>query len=174
MKIGKLEINQEKLIIISIAVFIAVVLAIYLIFYVPLMKDLKLKYQACKAIENDVLQTRNVIKLAGKVYGERVLMTEKEAHYAIKELTMHGGSKAINFISIKPKEVEKKKGTRYKVMPVEMEIESTYRQLAQFLGSLDDLKKGLARVKSFHITADEKDPNILYTDLVIDMYLSGR
>ncbi|NQT22895.1 MAG: type 4a pilus biogenesis protein PilO [Candidatus Omnitrophica bacterium] len=174
MKIGKLELKQEKLIIALVAIFAAIVLVIYLVFYAPLMKDLNLKYQECKRIENDVIQTRNVIKIAGKIYSERVLVTEKETHYAIKELTTHGSSKGINFISINPKDVKAEKGTSYKVMTVEMEIESTYQQLAEFMGSLDDLKKGLIRVKSFDIVADEENPSKLQTDLTIDMYLSVR
>ena len=63
--------------------------------------------------------------------------------------------------------------TGYKILPVEMKIESTHEQLAAFLGSVDDLEKGLIRVVSFEIVPDQTDPTKCITDLTVHMYFSG-
>lgn len=174
MKIGKLELAQERLVVLISAGIAIIALAVYLIFYLPLSRQLRTKFLECRSVEADALETRNIIEKAGKVYGGRVLMTEDEVHHAIDELTKHGRLKGISFISMSPKKVKKQKGSQYKIMPVEMEIESTYEELGVLLGSLDDLEKGLVKVKKLEVIPDKNDRNKFLTDLVVDIYISGR
>lgn len=172
MKIGKIELTQEKLVIVIAATTTLIALGAYLIFYAPLIRELRIKRLDCKTVENEVFKCRNIIKSAGQK--ERVLITEEEVSQAIDELTRHGKLKGVNFVSMNPKEIKEEKGTQYKTLPVEMKIESTYEQLAIFLGSLDDLQKALVKVRSFDINPDKKDSSKLMTDLVADIYLSGQ
>lgn len=172
MKIAKIEFTRKKLIIAASLVVVIVAFGVYLFVYMPLMKELKKQYLECKSIEADVLDARNIIESVGKTYGERVLMTEESVSGAINELTNRGKLEGIDFVSISPQEIKKEAGSQYKTLPIKMEIESTYEQLGGFLGSLDELEKGLVKVKGFNIVPDEKDPSKLMTDLVADMYLS--
>lgn len=172
MKIGKIELTQEKLIIAVPALIILIVLAIYLILYAPLISKLKIKYIECESAENEVLECRNIIELAGEA--GLVIIAEKDVSHAIDELTKHGKLKGINFLSIIPKEVKKEKGSQYKVLPIEMKIESTYEELGILLGSLDELDKGLLKVESFDIIPDRENPSKFITDLVVKLYVSGK
>ncbi len=173
MKIGKIELTQEKLTIVVIAIIVVTALGAYLIFFAPLISKVKAKYLGCRSIESDVLECRNIIKSSGK--GERILITEQEVSHAIDELTRHGKIKEVNFISMKPKKIEKKEaGSQYKVLPIEIKLNSTCEELGVFLGSLDDLEKGLVKIKSFDISADQEDSSKLMTDLIVEIYLSGR
>lgn len=174
MRIGKIELTQERLIIAIIAVGALTALAVYLIFFAPLMMKLKTEYLKCRADENEVIECRNVIASSGKIYGKRVLMTEKELSHAMDELTKHGKAMGIDFISINPGKISKEKESRYKILPIEMEIEATYEKFGAFLGSIDDLEKGLVKVKSFKMSPGSKDPKKITTQLVVDLYLSGR
>lgn len=174
MKIGNIELTEERLII-AIGAGIAVIgLGVYLIFYAPLINKIKTKYIECKSVEGDVLECRNMIECAEKTYGERILMEEKHISHAIDELTKHGKLKGINFISMSPKKIQKGKDLQYKILPIDMEIESTYEGVGIFLGSLDELEKGLVKVKSFDIVQDKEDPTKHITDLVVDLYISGK
>ena len=103
---------------------------------------------------------------------ERRILITKDASHAIREVTDHGRLNGINFISISPKKVRKEKGSRYKILPIEMEIKSTYEQMGIFLGLLDELEKTLVTVKSFNIIPGKKGPSKLTADLVIYVYLS--
>ena len=173
MKIGKIELTRERLIIAVIAGIIVIALAVYSIFFAPLISKVRAKYLECKSVEGDALECRNIIQSSGK--GERILITEEDISYAIDELTRHGKFKGVNFISMNPKKIEKKnKNSQYKVLPIEIKLESTCEELGVFLGSLDDLEKGLDKVKSFDITADKEDPSKLTTDLIAEIYISGR
>lgn len=182
MRIGKIELTQNKLIIAITGAVGVIALGISLIFYMPLMGELRAKYFECKSVENKALEYYNIIASVGKTYGDQALVTkegvsdtaEEGMSHAIDELTKYGKSKGIDFIFISPKEMRKEKGSQYKILPVEMEIESTYEQLGVFLGSLDDLEKGLFRVKSFDITPNKEKATRLMTSLVVDIYLSGQ
>ena len=174
MKIGKIELIKKRLAIAVFAVTIGVALAVYIIFYAPLLQKLGIEYLKFRSVENRISGCRNIIDSAGKIRGKRVLPTEREISLAIDELTGHGRSKGINFVSIRPKEIIKKPEALYKILPIEMEIKSTYRELGALLGSLDDLDKGVIKVKSFGIAPDRKEKNKVRTKLIVDMYLSGR
>jgi len=173
-KIGKIELSQNKLIAAVASLAAVCALIIYFVLFAPLLNKLGRKYTECRAIESEVLEARHIIRSGGALYGDRVLMTEKDVSHAIDELTKHGRRKDINFVSISPKKIRQKEGTQYKILPVEMEIVSSYEKLASFLGSLDELEKGLVKVKSFEITPDAKDEKKFATDLVVDIYISGR
>lgn len=179
MNIGKIELTQEKSIIIITGAVIVIALAVYFIFYAPLIRNLMTDRLKCMSKEFELLECCNIIESAGKTAGERVLISEEDASLAIRALTEHGELakhnklKGIDFISISPKEIKEVKDAQYKILPVEMEIESTYEEIAVFLGALDDLEKALVKVKSFDITPDKEDPSKLTTDLAVEIYLSG-
>ncbi|MEK6728052.1 MAG: type 4a pilus biogenesis protein PilO [Candidatus Omnitrophota bacterium] len=85
-------------------------------------------------------------------------------------MTRLAKSKGVNLISITPKQV-KEKEAHYKILPIEMEIESTYEDLGIFLGALDKLEKSLAIIDSFSVISEKERSLKLKTKLVINMYL---
>lgn len=167
----KIELTRERLIVVISVIIALIALLVYLVFYAPVRRKLRTKYLECKTIESEVLHTRNIIESAASSYREAALITEEDVSQAIDELTRHGKLKGINFISINPKEIKKEKGSLYKILPIQMKIESTYGQLGIFLGSLDELEKGTLTVESFDINPDKKDSSRFTTDLVVNMYL---
>lgn len=173
MKIGKVELTQERLVIALTAAIAITALAAYFIFYAPLMNKIKMLYQECKVAEDKVLQVRNVVESAGK-YGDRVLVKEDEVAYVIDELTQYGTEKEIKIISIKPGEIEKAKDAQYKILPIEMKTESAYQQLGGFLGSLDGIEKTLIKVESFDIAAGAKDRTKVIADIALNIYIAGE
>lgn len=171
---AKIKLTRKHLIVVISLSGAFTALMIYMIFYMPLTKKVKAKYFECKSAEKKTLECRNIVESAGNLYEKKVLMKESDAHRVIDELTGHGRDKGINFISINSEKIRKAKNSRYKILPVKMKIESTYEKFAEFLGSLDDLEKGLVKVKSFSITSAEEGSFKLRADLAADIYLSGR
>jgi Tfp pilus assembly protein PilO len=170
----KIELTKEKLMTFLPVAVLVTVIGISLIFYIPLMKKSRVVYAQCKAIEDKARKTKNVIKGASVISSRRVLMTEEDVSYATNELTRLGKQKGIDFVSIRPKDIQKEKGEEYKILPVELQLESTYKELGMFLGSLDDVEKSLITVKSFNIVPAPGNTARLITDLVVDVYLSAR
>lgn len=170
--VKKIEFIKENGLMVAAGAILVIAIGLYFIFFIPVQRELKAQFLECKDCEDDVVQTRNIIEFAGKVYSKRVLATEKEVSQILDELTKYGRMKGIDFVSIKPGEVVL--ADKYKILSVEIAVESTYRELSAFLGSLDDLDKGVVKVKSFNIVPDEEDPWKSTADLVIDIYLSAR
>ncbi len=165
-----MELTKERLIIIICSVVVILVLGLYLFLYSPLISKLKSADLECKTIEADVFQARDRITSSGIGDTKKGLIIEEDVSFAIDELTKQGKLKSINFISMTSKNIEKGE-PQYKILPIEMEIESTYEELGTFLCSLEELKKSLVTVRSFNITSNEKDPTRLETKLVVNMYL---
>ena len=164
--------NQTIAVIAAIAVIIVLAFGI---FFFPRMKELRGKYIDCRACESRVVDARNLIEAVSKLNkqsGARVLISEKEAATGIDEFTKYSKSLGINFISVKPGDATVPQGKPYKVLPIEMEIESSGEQFVRFMGTIDELKKAIVTVKSLDIIPDDGDGRRLKVDIVINMYLS--
>ena len=167
----KNKVTKEHLII--GALIFVIIAGAYLFLYNPLAGALNIKRSECRSIEGLLLEIRDTIKLAGKGTEERLLLTEKDASLAIDELTRHGKSMEINFISITPREIIKSPDSQYKILPVEMTVEASDQQFSQFIGLLDELKKSVITVESFDVLPEKENPSKLKAIIVIDMYFSA-
>ena len=158
--------------IITGAVIIVIIAIAYIFFYNPLIRALNFKLSESRSIEGQLLEMRDTIKLAGDGAGGRVLLAEKDASLAIDELTKHGKSMGVNFVSIMSREIIKSPDSQYKILPVEMVVEATDQQFSQFIGLLDELKKSVITVESFDAAPEKENPSKLKAIIVIDMYFS--
>jgi hypothetical protein len=172
MKVGRIELTQEQTLIAMTAAAMAAILLALLIFYAPLIKKLKASHEECVLREKEVLDARGRIKSAGQIPVEKALVTEDDIALAIDELTEHGRSMGINFISLKPGEITDAKEPQYKVLPIDMEIESKDQQFSDFLGELDGLRRSLIKVKSFDLTLGKEGRPGVNARVAVDMYLA--
>lgn len=174
MKIGGLELKKEQLTIAALAAGGLCAVVLFFIFYIPVMKTLAVKDAECRRVETEAREARILIAQAGKIYGDRILINEDEVGVAMDALAKHGKLMGVNFVSMKPGEVREVPGAKYKEMLIEMSMESNDKQLADFMGSLDELKKGIVKIDSFEIKPKTEDGTMLESKLVIDVYISGH
>lgn len=170
----EIKLTQKSLILVVAAAVAVAMLLMYFIFYAPLIKKLKVSYREYKLCETEVLDARNIIETVGKAQEGKCLITEGGVSLAIDELTKYGKSMGINFISIKPREIMADKGAQYKMLPIEMEIEADNEQFFEFLGSLDEVKNSLIRVRSFNLMPDKDDRAKLDAKITVDVCLSSE
>lgn len=164
-----MKIKREQLvIIISLAAAIAV-LIIYIILFSPVMGRLKAAHRECRALESEVLNVRQQFVLRKPQTSSRVFAPEAEASSCIDEITKLGRLKNVNFTSITPKQTEAQQD--YKVLPIEMDIEAAFNELAAFLGSLGRLQKSPVTIRNFKVTAAKDNASKLKANLLINMYL---
>lgn len=153
---------------IAFAVFCLLVFVVY----GPVNKQLRKAKKQTRAIEQEVLTAREKIKVLKQSDTEQRIATQDTVSLAIEEFTKIGRLKDINYVSIVPQGVENIPDSVYKVLPVDIEMDSNYETLGTFLGLLRDLKKGLITVRSFHITPDKHNSLILRTKITLLIYLS--
>ena len=164
-----MEFTKEKLISIVAATTAVIILGLYLFLYNPLIGKLKVAYLECENIEAEVLQARNSTAIGAK----KGPIAEEDIALAIGELTREGRLKGIDFISMTSKKIGKKE-MLYKILPIELETESTYKEFGVLLGLLGDLEKSLITVRSFNMKSYKEAPAKLKTKLVVNMYISGE
>ena len=169
-----MELTRERLTIIIASAIAIVLVGIYAFLYRPLINKCIQAGRECKRIETEVDEAHTAIGLLKQVTTKRTLISEKDISLAIDEFTKQGRSGGINFTSIVPREIKAEAGSMYKVLPIDMEMESTYKELAVFLGSLEQLEKSLVTVKDLNMTSDKGKREKLDTRLTVNMYLSGR
>ncbi|MDD5449468.1 MAG: hypothetical protein PHO42_02595 [Candidatus Omnitrophica bacterium] len=154
----------------AVAVFLFL---IYLIFYAPLFRAAAKKCLECKSAEERLLEARKIIEYAGgpgRAQG-REMMPESDAARAIDELTKYCAVMGINVHSMKPGEITGSDRPEYKILPVAIDLDSTYQKFAIFTGSLADFKKGVIKVKSFDMAGLEGDARKIAARLGIEIYL---
>ncbi len=170
-----MELTKERLNIVISAGLAIIALGLYLFLYSPLINKLRKAHSECKRLETEVLQAREAIDFLRIKAPKGKLITEEDVSWAIDDLTKNGKLAKVNFISITPKQIEEpKQALSYKILPIELEVESTYEDLGIFLGSLDELENCVITVKNFNITPTEEGAKELKTKLMLNLYLSGR
>lgn len=169
-----MELTKERLIIIIGGAITIAALGTYFLFYAPLMRELRAKRLEFKTCEADLFSARYIIESAKTRETKGVLIAEEDIPFAIDELTRQGRLKGVNFVSMTPKEIEKSKDSQYKILPIEMQIEASYKEIGVFLGSLSALEKSLVTIRSYNVAALEEDPSRLKTELVVEMHLTER
>ena len=166
-----MKLDRNKLIIAGAIGIVALV--IYLSFYSPLMKELRKKYSEYGMINSELTRARNYIESVKNVEVKSAILTGKDISFVIGELTKKGKAEGINFVSMAPREAERRKGQRYDILPIEMEIKSDYAEIVAFLGSLDELESSLVTVREFKMIPEERNPNNCMTNLIVNMHLLG-
>lgn len=169
-----MELTRERLTIITVSVIAIILIGTYAFFYRPLINKYTNVGSECRGIETEVLQAREAINLLDQAVAKRMLISEKDISVAIDELTKEGRSRGVNFTSIMPGKIKNSGDHDYKILPIDMELESDYKAMAVFLGSLEVLEKSLVTVKNVDIVSDTARSAKLKTRLTVNMYLSGR
>lgn len=172
-----MELTKEKPIIVISGAVIIIALGLYFILYRPVIMKIESaqkNYHASEAelsqVEAELSQARRILASLETKRAKQALIAEGDVPDLIDKLTRQGKQNGVKFIFIDSKQPEESQGLRYKVLPVGMELDSTYKGLEVFLSSLDNLEKGPITVRSFKTVPDKSVRVKLKTKLVLDMY----
>jgi Tfp pilus assembly protein PilO len=174
MKLPEIEWERYKGLITQLGLVVLFAVAVYVILINPMLGDLKSRKAEYEGLDNEISEMYRIIKSVGQIRTNKVLLTEGEASQAMDDLTKHGRKVGVDFLSINTGNVQHKAGTKYSILPIKLKVEGTYEQVGMFLGSLDDLDRGLVKVQSFSITRDDTKPTKVVALLELDIYLSSR
>ena len=165
-----MELNKEKFVVLIGVALVFTAFLVYGFLYAPLIKSLKLARLECQKLESRLHNARESLDLFPKTQAQKTFMPEQNISRAIDELTKEGKSLGISFLSMKLDKIQESADRQYRILPVVMDIESSYEVLGEFLGSLDSLKKSVTTVDNFTITQDQQ----LKAKLVVNMYLVSQ
>lgn len=167
-----MELDRRQIIMSAVGLAAVLVFGACLFVYGPLLKELKIKESQYRAAYSELETARRRIADLKQSNKKRVLANERNVSLAIDELTREGKSKGVQFISMTPKEIPPQGNASYKIIPIEIEIESSYQTLGMFLALLSEFEHSLVTVARFHVMPD-KNPSQLKTSLTLHMVLAN-
>jgi Tfp pilus assembly protein PilO len=159
--------SSKKRKLIGLGVFIFLVICFFI--YYSLLKEIKnasLEYKKLKKEVEGLYKT-----LSAEKGNRKKLIKEEKISFFLKEIVKKGKGEGIEFISITPKKIEEI--LTYRVLPIEMWLESSYKSLGTFLGFLNSLEE-IIKVESFEISPLKNNPSKLKTNLLIKVYLAEK
>jgi len=167
-----MELTKNRLIAIIVGGIVVVILALYLIIYAPVIADLKSSQVDYSRAETHAALARERTSILKGIDIRKGLIEEESVSAAIDEIAKKGKEIGVNFVSITPADYINLKHPPCRILPIRMEITSTYEQIGTFLGFLDDLEKSLVAVKNFTIIPSQAGIKKLKTHLVVKIHVS--
>lgn len=167
-----MEFTKQRLPLIVGGASLVIFFVTYLFLFQPLVHQLKVQASECSRTEAEVAEARSHAFIFKDRPLKKSLITESEATVAINELTRRGNLKGVEFVLLTPKKIEKPAGQAFRILPIETEIKSTYENLGNFLGSLDEMEKSLITVGSFTASLDPEEVSKVRTHLTLYLYLA--
>ncbi len=169
-----IEFIKEKRTVIVAGIAVAAI-GIYLTIYAPILSKLSLKKKECLALETILSESRSDIADFLKKGGMKKELTQEEAvAFLVGEITRLGKEKGLSFVSVAPKSIVESSAAVYRILPVEVIVESSYSELGEFLGLLDDLEKGVVTVAGFKIAPRSGNTSRLRSELLLNLYLKKQ
>ena len=145
---------------------------IILIFaYRPLMIKLHDAANRLREVQIELLNQRGAIAASEKSEVKGEIMQRNEVSLAIAELTDKGRDLGLNFSSISPRELQDTTQAGIRKLPISFTIESEYKNVGQFLASVEGFSRSIAEVESLSIRPRENNLPALSVELVLSLYV---
>ncbi|GEM_PF-3195434 len=158
---------------------IAILTAVFILFgygfiYHPLASQINFKKKEWQNLERDLIIAREFIFKKDDLGRKGHILSRQEISLAIDEITRVGRKQKINFISISPQGIQDVSGAPYRCLPIELELESEYKDLGSFLGALKELRESFVTVRNFKIVRHGTVYSLLQSKIIIDLYVKGE
>ena len=135
----------------GLGIFLLVLWLLFFV-YLPLGARLRRAGKELSRLQSELHAARDTVASAKEI--PFYLPEQKKISSLIEELTQLGKELGVDFRSIRPQQIEETP-LGYRLLPVEMKLESSYKELGLFMGSLRKLKSGAITVANFQIDRDE-------------------
>ncbi len=150
---------------------ISVAAVVFFLFIWPLMTKVSRISQEVKALDSKLVSVRGALVEGSKLNQEKNLLTRNEISKAINEIINVGAELNINFLSTSPQPIQELQGSKYPVLPIRMEVQSTYEDFGIFLGALEGLNQSIVTIRKFNIERRLEILPKINTELTVDVHL---
>lgn len=161
---------------------------LFLLLLTPLKKTIARKKEEWKKLETQLIAGRTKLDTYLRLDKPRIdaqfeelrkkLPSKSPTSAILEELTKRGKELNIEFVSITPQPERYVQGTQMtppalkcKILPIEINMRATYRNLTEYLNLLENLESSLATVGGFQIRKDESIFPKLIVRLVVYTYI---
>lgn len=127
--------------------------------------------QEVKVLDSELIGVREALKRGNNLDQERHLLKRNEVSVALNEIMRAGADLNIDFLSTNPQQIHQPQGSKHPILPINLEIQSTYKNLGLFFGILERLNKSIVTVREFTIERRQEILPEIHTELIVDIYL---
>jgi len=163
-----IQIDKKTIILISGIVLAGIV---FFLFIQPLWARVSGVSQEARVLNDELSSVREALAQSSDFNKDRHPLSRGEVSVAINEIMEAGALLDIDFFATSPQQIQTLKGSKYPVLPIHLEMQSTYENFGVFLGALENLNKSIVTVRQFDI---KRKPIILpeiIVELVLEIYL---
>ena len=161
--------SQTLLILCLCCMFSGLIILIFA--YRPLMIKLRDAANRLSEVETKLLNQRRAIAASEKLDVKGEMIKRNEVPLAIAELTKKGREFGLNFSSISPRELQDTTQAGIRKLPISFTIESEYKNVGQFLASVEGSSHSIAEVESLSIRPMGKKLPKSSVELVLNLYV---
>lgn len=163
----KIDLVKNRKTVILIIVGIIIFFILFFVVLAPTRKEMAGKNRKWRDLKIQLVAARNKIEnfkvdksaVEAKVEElRRRLPSKSPTSIILEELTKKGKKLNIEFVSIAPRQLQQDivAGSKCKVVPININMKATYRDLGEYLGLIENLESSFATVKEFQATKDER------------------
>ena len=145
-------------------------LIVYLLIRPASIKVNKVK-QEVDVLNSELIGVREALRRGNTLDQERHLLKRNEVSVALNEILKAGADLNIEFLSTSPQQIQKLQKSKYPILPIKLEIQSTYEDLGLFFGVLEKLDKSIVTIREFSSEQRQEILPEIYTELTVDIYL---
>lgn len=162
----KIDMVKHRKTVILIIAGIIIFFILYFVVLAPTRKEIAGKNRKWRDLKIQLVAARNKMEsfkvdkstVEAKVEElRRRLPSKSPTSIILEELTKKGKQLNIEFVSIAPQQLQQDTvaGSECKVVPININMKATYRDLGEYLGLIENLESSFATVKEFQATKDE-------------------
>jgi hypothetical protein len=170
MKIDSVKLKLDNKALVA-TVILGVALMSVFAFILPLWYKAARLTEEVRILDGELGAIRRLVDENGKMNGEQRPIAKGQASLAINEIMETALALGLDLLSTSPKNVIKDKNSQYPVLPLRLELKSSYKNLGLFLGRLQELQKSIVVVDEFHIKRDAVILPDIYADVTVHLVL---
>lgn len=163
----KIDMAKNRKIVIPIIAGIIIFLILFFVVLAPTRKEIAGKNKKWRELKTQLVAARSKLEnfkvdkptIEAKVEElRRRLPSKSPTSMILEELTKKGKQLNIEFVSIAPQQLQQDivAESECKVVPININMKATYRDLGEYLGLVENLESSFATVKGFEATKDER------------------
>ena len=163
----KIDLVKNRKTVILIIAGIVIFLILFFVVLAPTRKEIAGKNKKWRELKIQLVAARNKIenfkvdKSAVEAKAEelrRRLPSKSPTSVILEELTKKGKQLNVEFVSIAPRQLQQDivAKSKCKVVPINIDMKATYRDLGEYLGLIENLESSFATVKEFQAIKDER------------------
>ena len=156
-----------------LSLFLVLILGYYVFLYNPMLAKIKSYEAKQKYSQERLAHMQQAFKKINSSQAQAIAITQEEIDQALKEIFAAAKSRDINVGYVSVKDTQKY-NSLYTIIPVLIEVESTYEKLGIFLGALENKQGNLVTVKTINLKLHQKNDPILKASVFLNIYIVNK